>query len=162
MAHTDDIADIDWLDPRQQRAWRALQQMTMRLNAELARDLSAHSVLTYTEYAVLVALTDDPSGTVRINELASSLGWEQSRLSHQLARMVERRLVSKQRCGVDRRGAFVAVTSEGRAAIEAAAPSHVLAVRRLFIDRLTPRQLDSLGTAARAVLQGLDDATTHL
>jgi hypothetical protein len=33
----------------------------------------------------------------------------------------------------------------------------VAAVRRLFIDRLTPRQLDVIAAAAEAVLGGFDD-----
>jgi hypothetical protein len=41
--------------------------------------------------------------------------------------------------------------------IEAAAPGHVAAVRRLFVDRLTISQLDALGDAAEAVLAGFDE-----
>ena len=71
--------------------------------------------------------------------------------------MVERGLVTKERCDSDRRGAHVVVTRRGRKEIEAAAPGHVAAVRRLFVDRLTPAQLDAVGAAAEAVLAGLDE-----
>lgn len=71
--------------------------------------------------------------------------------------MADRGLVTKERCGSDRRGAFVLVTDRGRKAIEAAAPGHAAAVRRLVIDRLTPRQLDTIGAAARTVLAALTD-----
>lgn len=40
---------------------------------------------------------------------------------------------------------------------EAAAPGHVDAVRRLFIDRLTADQLDAIGDAAQLVLAALDE-----
>lgn len=147
---------VRWLDDREQRAWRALQLMEMRLTAELSRQLAADSGLSYQDYVVLVCLTDQPDGRMRAFELADDLSWEKSRLSHHIARMAERGLVSKERCGVDRRGAFVAVTDEGRRAIEAAAPGHVAEVRRLFLDHLTPAQLDSIGAAAEAVLAGLE------
>ena len=104
------------------------------------------------------ALTDRADGRLRPLELAAVLGWEKSRVSHQVARMADRGLVSKERCGTDRRGAFVVITKKGRREIEAAAPGHVAAVRRLFVDRLTPQQLDALADAAEAVLAGFDDA----
>ena len=149
------MADGGWLDEREERAWRALQFMQMRLNAALARDLAAHSSLSYQDYAVLAALTACPGGSMRVFELARQLGWEKSRLSHHVARMTDRGLVDKERCGADRRGAFVVVTALGRKEIEAAAPAHVRAVRRLFVDRLTAEQLDVVGAAAEIVLAAL-------
>ena len=151
------MEDVPWLDEREERAWRALQLMQMRLEGELARQLAADSGLSYPDYLVLVALTDRPDGRMRLFELAAVLGWEKSRLSHHVARMVGRRLVMKARCGDDRRGAYVAVTAHGRREIEAAAPGHVATVRRLFVDRLTPDQLDSIGDAAETVLAASTD-----
>ena len=149
--------DVRWLNQREERAWRALQHMQMRLEAELARQLSADSGLSYPDYLVLVALTDRPEGRMRLYELADILGWEKSRLSHHIARMTDRNLVAKERCDADRRGAYVVVTSKGRREIEAAAPGHVAAVRRLFVDQLTPSQLAAVGDAAEAVLAALEE-----
>lgn len=151
------MEDVAWLDEREERTWRALQLMQMRLEGELARQLAADSGLSYPDYLVLVALTDRPGGRMRVFELAGVLGWEKSRLSHHVARMVGRRLVTKERCGDDRRGAYVAVTGHGRREIEAAAPGHVATVRRLFVDRLTPDQLDIIGDAAETVLAASTD-----
>lgn len=148
--------EVRWLDEREEQAWRALQFMQMRVTAELARQLAAESGLSYQDYLLLVALTDRPDGRMRLFELARDLGWEKSRLSHHIARMAERGLVTKEKCDSDRRGAFVVVTRRGRKEIEAAAPGHVDAVRRFFVDRLTPRQLDALRSAAETVLAGLD------
>lgn len=130
--------------------------MHMRLNAQLHRELAATSDLSGQDYAVLVALTDRPDGRMRLFELAHDLGWERSRVSHQATRMVSRGLVTKEKGCPDRRGSFVVITPQGRAAIEAAAPAHVEAVRRLFIDLVTPRQLDVIGVAAQTVLDALD------
>ena len=149
--------DVDWLDERELRAWRSLQFMQMRLEGELARQLAADSRLSYPDYLVLVALTDRPDGRMRLFELAEALGWEKSRVSHQVARMAKRGLVAKEKCDSDRRGAFVVITAHGRREIEAAAPGHVDAVRRMFVDRLTPDQLDAIGDAADAVLAALGE-----
>lgn len=149
------MSEVRWLDEREERAWRALQLMQLRLTGLLARDLAATSPLSYPDYLVLVAVTDRPEGRRRVSELGAVLGWEKSRVSHQVARMAKRGLVTKEGCDEDRRGAYVVVTKQGRKAIEAAAPRHVETVRRAFVDRLTPRQLDALGDAAETVLAGL-------
>jgi DNA-binding MarR family transcriptional regulator len=134
--------------------------MQARMNAQLARDLSAHSELSYQDYVVLVALTAQPDGCLRLYRLGHELGWEKSRISHQVTRMAQRRLVEKRRCGDDGRGAYVAVSALGRAQIEAAAPSHVAAVRRLFVDRLTPEQLGVVAAVSRAVLSAVAEEET--
>jgi DNA-binding MarR family transcriptional regulator len=151
------MEDSRWLSATEERAWRALQLMQLRLEGALARQLASDSGLSYPDYLVLVALTDRPDGTMRLFELAGVLGWEKSRLSHHVARMEARRLVEKERCDTDRRGAFVVVTDRGRTEIDAAAPGHVAAVRRLFVDRLTPAQLDAVRDAAESVLAGFDE-----
>ena len=150
--------EVRWLDEREERAWRALQLMQLRLTGELARQLAAGSGLSYSDYVVLVALTGQLDGRMRLFELAGTLGWEKSRVSHHIARMEERGLVAKEKCDFDRRGAFVVLTGPGREAIEAAAPAHVDAVRQLFVDHLTPGQLDAVGAAAETVLAALDQA----
>jgi DNA-binding MarR family transcriptional regulator len=144
-----------WLEEPEERAWRALQFMQMRLTAELGRRLAADSDLSYQDYLVLVALTDRPGGRMRLFEVGRQLGWEQSRLSHQVARMTDRELVTKEKCGSDRRGAFVVITAAGRSEIERAAPGHAAAVRQLFIDVLSRDQLVAAGDAAEAVLEHL-------
>jgi DNA-binding MarR family transcriptional regulator len=153
------MSKVRWLSGGEERAWRSLQFMQMRLERVLARQLAADSGLSYPDYLVLVALTDQPSDRLRLFELADMLGWEKSRASHHVGRMVERGLVKKQRCDSDRRGYFVVVTARGRREIEAAAPGHVATVRRLFVDRLTPEQLDVLGDVAETVLAALDELT---
>ena len=147
---------VEWLDAQQQLAWRAFQVMQVRLNAYLAADLTADSGLSYADYTVLVVLTDRPDGRARAYQLGEALGWEQSRVSHHIARMGERGLVTRQRCDADRRGAYVVITDAGRAAIVAAAPGHVAAVRRAFVDALAPSELAAIGLAASKVVEALD------
>jgi DNA-binding MarR family transcriptional regulator len=149
------VGATHWLDEREARAWRTLQMMQMRLDGELARQLASESGLSYQDYTVLVALTGRAEGRMRAFELGALLGWEKSRLSHHVQRMAERGLVKKEKCGSDRRGSFVSVTPAGRKEIEAAAPGHVNAVRKLFVDHLTGEQLDAIAEAAETVLAAL-------
>jgi DNA-binding MarR family transcriptional regulator len=150
------MADVRWLDEREAKAWRGLQLMQMRLDAALGRELAAESGLSLSDYVVLVTLTDQPDGRLRMSELGRTLGWEKSRTSHHVTRMVGRDLVGKETCDADRRGAFVVVTEQGRTAIEAAAPGHLATVRRLFVDRLSAEQLEVIAGVAETVLATLD------
>ena len=149
-----------WLNATEQRAWRGLLTMTSRLDAELNRRLQESSGLSQADYGVLVALSEAPGGRLRVFEVARDLCWEQSRLSHHLARMQKRGLVDREECSSDRRGAFVVLTEEGRSAIEAAAPAHVDAVRGLVFDGLSEAQVRTLASISEKVLRRLDEAET--
>ena len=144
-----------WLDDREQQAWRGYLAMQTELQAHLNRRLQADSGLSLPDFAVLVTLTDTADGRLRAGELAEALQWEKSRLSHHLGRMQRRGLVERQECPDDARGAFVAVTEEGRRAIERAAPPHVGTVRDLVFDVLAPDDVDALARISDAVLTRL-------
>lgn len=146
-----------WLSKDEQRAWRALLQMTARLDAEVNRQLQEANGLSKADYEVLVPLSEAPDGRLRPFELAQMLAWEQSRLSHHLARMHKRGLVDRSECPSDRRGAFIVLTAAGRAAIEAAAPAHVAAVRQLVFDGLTRDQVRTLAQISELVLERLHE-----
>jgi DNA-binding MarR family transcriptional regulator len=90
-------------------------------------------------------------------EISSTLAWEQSRVSHQLARMQRRGLVARQDCPSDARGAFVVLTEAGRAAIERAAPAHVETVRQLVFEDITPGELAAVTTLTSRVLDRLQE-----
>ena len=144
-----------WLTDSEQRAWRGYQAVQAQLSARLNRQLQSDSGLSLADYEVLVALTDRPGGRLRVFELAEALQWEQSRLSHHLARMQQRGLVNRKACRDDRRGSYVLLTAAGRRAIEAAAPGHVDAVQRLFFDGLTPEQVELVEMLSRRILARL-------
>ena len=79
------------------------------------RQLQQECGLSLADYDVLVAL--DERGPLRISELGDVLGWEQSRLSHQLRRMRDRVWSTREGRDDDRRGANVDLTAAGRAAL---------------------------------------------
>src|SRR5580693_2167940 len=133
-----------WRTEDEHRAWRRLLRMTSQLNARMNRQLQDEAGISLADYDVLVVLSEAPEGRQRVFELADALAWEQSRVSHQLARMQRRDLVARQECPADARGAFVVLTGTGRAAIERAAPGHVEMVRQLVFDGLGPDQLTAL------------------
>jgi DNA-binding MarR family transcriptional regulator len=130
-----------WLSAPEQRAWRAFLGLHRELNARLNRQLQSQSQLSLPDYEVLVVLSEAVQGRMRPYELCDFLQWEQSRLSHHIRRMERRGLVSREGCTGDGRGAFVVLSPAGRAAIEAAAPSHAAAVRSLLFEAMTEEQV---------------------
>jgi DNA-binding MarR family transcriptional regulator len=138
-----------WLTEEQQQIWRAYLEMVSRLHSAMHHQLQQDCELSLADYDVMVALSD--RGPQRINELGEVLGWEQSRLSHQLRRMRGRDLVERQGSGDDRRGATVELTDTGRAALDAAAPGHVELVRSVVFDGLSAAQLRAFGSVIESV-----------
>jgi DNA-binding MarR family transcriptional regulator len=144
-----------WLTDDEQRAWRGLLRMTAQLNGRMNRQLQDDYGISLADYDVLVVLSEAPAARRRVFELADALAWEQSRVSHQLARMQRRGLVAREECPTDARGAFVVLTETGRAAIERAAPAHVEMVRQLVFDGLSRDQLAALTAVSSSVLDRL-------
>lgn len=137
----------DWLTPQQQRAWVAYMRVQLRMNYEMNRQLQADAKLSLSDYDVLVALSGNRDQTMRVSDLAAQIGWERSRLSHQLRRMEERGLTERRPSTEDGRTTNVALTAQGREAITEAAPAHVDLVRSLFFNPL-PDNLLAPFTAA--------------
>jgi DNA-binding MarR family transcriptional regulator len=145
-----------WLDVREQAAWRAYLEMNAKLTARLNREMQEQSGISIADFSVLVQLSEHLDARMRVLELARALGWEKSRLSHQLTRMQQRGLIERSNCSEDRRGAFVVLTDRGRATVETAAPRHVESVRRYMFDELRPDQVDALGEIAQRVVTLLE------
>lgn len=145
-----------WLEAGEHSAWRAYLDMTAKLTARLNRDMQRQSGISAADYAVLVQLSEHVDRRMRVLELARALGWEKSRLSHQLTRMQQRGLIERSNCTEDRRGAFILLTDKGCSTVVAAAPRHVETVRQYVFDRLSAEQVAALDRISRAVLEVLD------
>ena len=135
--------------------------MRAELTAHLARELARESGLSEAEYGVLVEVSEAPGRRMRSRDLGSRLGWERSRLSHQIARMETRGTVHRAPCADDARGFDVMLTDAGLAAVESAAPAHLAAVRHCFADLLTREQLDTLGDIAETITDRLANQHTN-
>jgi DNA-binding MarR family transcriptional regulator len=147
-----------WLEQHEQSAWRAYLDMNAKLTARLNREMQDQSGISIADFSVLVQLSEHVDGRMRVLELARGIGWEKSRLSHQLTRMQQRGLIGRSNCNEDRRGAFVVLTDQGRRTVEAAAPRHVESVRRYVFDALDTDQVASLGTISAKVVELLNAA----
>jgi DNA-binding MarR family transcriptional regulator len=143
-----------WLSDEEQQAWRATVNLSQLLVRQLDRDLNVHGLNVH-DYEILVELSEAPDHRLRMTDLADATSQSRSRLSHQISRMEARGLVRRDECEGDKRGTFAVLTPEGRDAIQRVAPYHVENVRRCFIDRLTPGQLEEIRGAFQPIVDYL-------
>ncbi|MEV0286528.1 MarR family winged helix-turn-helix transcriptional regulator [Kribbella sp. NPDC050820] len=146
------MTDSRWLDAREARLWQSYRDAYRELMRALETRLISNSGLSGADYALLHPLSVAEDGVLRTRDLGKSVGWERSRLSHQVSRMEKRGLVCREECVSDARGSMVRLTDIGRKAIEAAAPDHVDAVRTYFFDHLTPEEQDQLTTVLERIV----------
>lgn len=144
-------AETRWLSVEQQRIWRSYLLGSARLSERLDADLRG-SGLDLAEYEILVALEEVDGRRIRMAELAEAVHQSRSRLTHTIARMEKEGLVVRTTCPTDRRGVWAELTEAGLLLLQTAAPGHVNAVRRNFVEAMTPADYVALGRAFDAVL----------
>lgn len=143
------------LTPSQRRAWLAYMRVYHRLEYEMNRQLQADSGMSLADYTVLNALTNAPRDRAQVNVLATTIGWERSRLSHHLQRMSRRGLVERLESDGDRRATDIVLTDHGRREFEAAAAGHAARVKELFFTDLTPGQETALADILEAAYESI-------
>jgi DNA-binding MarR family transcriptional regulator len=144
-----------WLNEQEGRAWLAFLNAAGLLNRRLDQQLERDAGLSHLQYEILVRLAAAPDGELRMSELAAALLNSKSKLTYQIDRLEQAGLVRRRSCATDMRAVYAVLTDAGREMLERAAPGHVAAVRDLFIDVLTPKQLT-------AIADGLDNVGRRL
>lgn len=130
------------LSQRELRIWHAFLSMGEDVLERVGGDIARATGLSGPEFGVLSRLAAFGKGEMRQQELATVMGWEKSRLSHQLSRMQKRKLLER-RAG-DGRATLIALTKIGREKLESALPIRAESVRRNLLSRLTPEQIDMI------------------
>jgi DNA-binding MarR family transcriptional regulator len=127
--------------------WLLWKRAHETVRAAVVADMTAASGLSESELSVLVCLYES-GGVLRQNAIATVLGWDRTRLSHQLTRMEQRGYVTRDKLvnGVD-----VALSPEGRRTIDASVPALDASTRRHLLDRLGPDD----ATALKAIVERL-------
>jgi DNA-binding MarR family transcriptional regulator len=145
-----------WLDEEQQRTWRAwltASELVPRvLDAQLQRDAG----ISHAAYVVLAMLSESPTRSRRMSDLALRANQSQSRLSHTVARLEERGWVRRERCADDGRGNLAVLTDAGWDVVRSVAPGHAAAVREAVFEPLTHEQTKAVGDALEAIVERLD------
>ncbi len=126
--------------------WRTFRRIADQVNAAVERDLMAATKLSGADHGILSRLAEAKLTALRQQELATSMQWDRTRLSHHLTRMEQRGLIKRTKIkGV---GTSVGITTLGDRARKAADPIHEAAVVRNFVSKLSPEQREAIDSLA--------------
>jgi len=145
-----------WLADEQQRTWRAWLTVAELLPRELDAQLQRDAGISHAAYVVLAMLSESPSRSRRMSDLARRANQSQSRLSHTVARLEDRGWVRRERSTEDGRGNVAVLTESGWDVVRSVAPGHVDAVREAMFDPLTEEQTRALGAVLETIVERLD------
>jgi DNA-binding MarR family transcriptional regulator len=137
--------------------WRDIVILRRKIERELEQRLQQDAGVSVADFEILTTLRSAPDGRLRARDLADVLGWEKSRLSHQVTRMEGKSLVERQDCPTDLRGTWVVITEQGHSAADRGESGYaeVLTNRFDVLDESERTELDSM---ARRVVQASDPA----
>jgi DNA-binding MarR family transcriptional regulator len=136
--------------------WRSFFVMRRQLELTLERRLQADAGISTADFEILMSLLDEPAQQLRAGQIGDIIGWEKSRVSHQITRMEQRGLVTRRECGDDARGVWVVLTEEGSRAVLSAGSDRRDAVRQYFFDVLTDDEKQTMLEVSRKVLDTID------
>ena len=150
------MSEPNWLSEREQQAWRGWIDASRRVLAASDRQLKTDSGLTADDYEVLVRLSESEDRRMRMSDLAASVINSPSRLSQRIDRLSNEGVVERERCADDARVWWVVLTDDGFERLRDAAAGHVEEVRRVFIDRLSPDEIEVLATVLPRLAESLE------
>jgi DNA-binding MarR family transcriptional regulator len=140
------------LDEAEWAMWRGFVAMRRSLDRALEQRLQADAGISAADFDVLASLACADDRRLRAGALAEALGWEKSRISHQVSRMAARGLVERAECPTDARGTWVVLSDEGAEALDAARPGYIEVLRRTFFGPLSEAERGTLRALADRVL----------
>ncbi|WP_344826941.1 MarR family winged helix-turn-helix transcriptional regulator [Actinocorallia longicatena] len=146
---------VRWLDDDEQRTWRAFLWATQLLQEEMDRQLQRDAGVPLSYYVAMAMLSESPTRSLTMSELAQSAHSSPSRLSHAVRKLEELGYIERSRHPEDGRTTIATLTEAGLAFVESAAPGHVETVRRAVFDPLGHDQAKHLREISEAILQQL-------
>ncbi|SOD65939.1 DNA-binding transcriptional regulator, MarR family [Streptomyces zhaozhouensis] len=156
--HTDEEENEPrWLDEREKEAWTGLISLVLLLPGKLESPLRQEHGLTLFEYLVLSHLSEAPRRTLRMGELAFLASGSLSRLSNVVKRCEGRGWIARSPDPADGRYTLAELTDAGFALVEAAAPTHLRAVRHTVLDALNATDQKALARVAQKLRIVPDD-----
>ncbi|NBD24914.1 MarR family winged helix-turn-helix transcriptional regulator [Paenibacillus glycinis] len=139
--------DINELNEKEMQLWHTWKGSFQSIFGRIIKEMSEHTGLSEGDYGVLDRLSLLGNGSLRQQELADSMDWDKSRLSHHLTRMEKRGLVARKPLDTDR-GVQVLITPAGQSSLDDARPVVAKAIRKHFLDHLTDPDIESITALA--------------
>ena len=140
-------------------AWELYFTTTARLTERIEAALKCQSGLSMPEYSVLLMTDRAGEAGIRPSVLAHKVVFSRSRLTHTMKRLESRNLISRRPCQGDGRGGLVFLTDAGKRLFDKAAIVQRDVIRRLFLNEITPEEIDMLTGLFSRVSERIDNDT---
>ena len=140
-------------------AWELYFTTTARLTERIEAALKCQSGLSMPEYSVLLMTDRAGEAGIRPSVLAHKVVFSRSRLTHTMKRLESRDLISRRPCQGDGRGGLVFLTDAGKRLFDEAAIVQRDVIRRLFLNEITPEEIDMLTGLLSRVSERIDNDT---
>ncbi|GAA1805049.1 MarR family winged helix-turn-helix transcriptional regulator [Agromyces neolithicus] len=149
------MSEVSAIDGSEWALWADYVLVHRELSRELDRRLMSDAGISQGDYTVMLTLFQAEDRRLRPGVLAEAIGWEKSRLSHQLTRMAARGLVERVDCDTDARGSLIVLTPDGRRALLGAMRDHASAIRTHFLDVLTADEKAAIASGSARLRERL-------
>jgi len=133
-----------WLDDDERSLWKRLLTIGEYLPPAVDSRLRKSAGLTLYEYYVLAMLSESPTRSRLMTDLAIATNGSLSRLSHAATKLENNGWITRDFAPGQRRSTVATLTELGWRKVVETAPGHVNTVRELIFDRLTPDQTRTL------------------
>lgn len=135
------------LSEEEMQLWHKWKNSYKVIFGNVVKDMFAQTGLSEGDYGILDRLDLYGEGKLRQQELASTMDWDKSRLSHHLTRMEKRGLVIREQLK-NERGVQVIMTASGKSILLDARPIVSMAIREHFLNLLTEQDMKTITNLA--------------
>ncbi|MGM0789927.1 MAG: MarR family winged helix-turn-helix transcriptional regulator [Bacillota bacterium] len=135
------------ISEEEMQLWHKWKGSYKNIFGRVVKDMTEKTGLSEGDFGILDRLDLYGKGKLRQQDLADSMDWTKSRLSHHLTRMEKRGLVLREPIETER-GVQVIITSVGKSILDDARPVVSLAIREHFLNLLTEKDIESITSLA--------------
>lgn len=148
------LPEPDAFSAEELNAWRGLLRIRETATREIDRRLEQRGEVSLADYGVLITLVTAPGLRLRMSDLGIRQMLSPSGITRVIIGLEERGLVRREPDPADGRATLAALTRPGLEALRRAQVIHHAAVRDVFLQRLTPRELNRLAQLFEKALPG--------
>lgn len=125
-------------------AWRNYLQSHASILRQLDAELLAEYDLTTRDYEVLLYLAQTEGARLPMSALAERTMLTRSGITRLVDGLVVRGLIERVSCPTDARVSYAKLTDPGAEKLRRAGCAHIASIRRLFLERFSPEEVEQL------------------
>ncbi len=140
------------IGPKHLDSWRGLLTVHARVVAQIEARLAAGNLPPLTWYDALFALYEAKGRSLRVSDLADRVLLSRSGMTRLVDRLEESKLIRRESCEEDKRGAHVILTDAGIDTLRQMWPAYQRGIQELFARHLSDQEATLLDSLWRKML----------